>query len=420
MKIRPLQSSVALLCAAALTGCGLIPGTGSETRTVRVWLMKDSVTTEFLDRFTKQYKKDHPSVKLEITFQGWNGIGEKVNAALRSKDAPEIIEVGNTQVAQYAESKALTDLTLESVRDLGSEDWLDGLAQPGSINGSQYGIPWYAANRVVIYNKDIFAEAGVKKLPKTRAEWLELSEDLNRDGNQGIYLSGQDWYTLAGFIWENGGELAEESAGSWEGTLDTPQALKAMDFYQKLQSHGDGPKASDERTPAQEGVFATGKVAQMISTPSSTAIIEKTNPQLKGKLGYFSVPGIAANKPGAVFIGGSDLIIPERAKQRGAAIDVVSALASEHWQKDLARTMNYVPNKKSLAGLVANGPESAAAMAAGARAKGSKATPNSAQWADVEANNPIKAYMTAVLTGTDPKKAATAASRTITSLLTPG
>ncbi|MEU5403544.1 extracellular solute-binding protein [Streptomyces sp. NPDC005963] len=420
MKIRPLQPSVALLCAAALTGCGLIPGTGSDTRTVRIWLMKDSVTDEFLDRFTKQYKKDHPSVKLEVTFQGWNGIGEKVNAALKSKDAPEIIEVGNTQVAQYAESKALTDLTLESVRDLGSEDWLEGLAAPGNINGSQFGIPWYAANRVVIYNKDIFAEAGVKKLPKTREEWLTLSKNLNRDGNQGIYLSGQDWYTLTGFIWEDGGELAEETAGSWEGTLHTPQALKAMSFYKKLQSHGKGPKASDERTPAQEGVFATGKVAQMISTPSSAAVIEKNNPQLKGKLGYFSIPGIKANKPSAVFIGGSDLIIPERSKERGTAIDVVAALASEHWQKDLARTMNYVPNKKSLGAMVADGPESAAAMAAGARAGGSKATPNSPQWADVEGNNPIKAYMTAVLTGSDPKEAAEKASKSITALLTPG
>ncbi|MCM2389530.1 extracellular solute-binding protein [Streptomyces albipurpureus] len=419
MKIRPLQPSVALVCAAALTGCGLIPGTGSDTRTVQVWLMKDSVTEEFLDRFTKEYKKDHPSVKLKFTFQGWNGIGEKVNAALKGKDTPDVIEVGNTQVPQYAESNALTDLTLESVRDLGSEDWLEGLAQPGNINGSQYGIPWYAANRVVIYNKNIFADAGIKDVPKTRTAWLKLSEKLNSNGNQGIYLSGQDWYTLAGFIWEDGGNLAMEKGGSWEGTLDTAEAKRGMNFYKKLQSHGKGPMNADERTPPQEGVFASGKVAQIISTPSAAAVIEKANPQLKGKLGYFSIPGITAKKPGAVFTGGSDLIIPERSKQRSAAIDVVSALASERWQKDLARTMNYVPNKKSLATVDANGHESAAAMAAGARAEGSKATPNSAQWADVEAKNPIKAYMTAVLQGEDHQKAAKDASDKITALLTP-
>ena len=48
-----------------------------------------------------------------------------------------------------------------------------------------------------------------------------------------------------------------------------------------------------------------------------------------------------------------------------------------------------------------------------------RATPNSPQWAAVEADNPIKPYMTAVLNGADPKKAAKTASDRITSLLFP-
>jgi ABC-type glycerol-3-phosphate transport system substrate-binding protein len=226
---------------------------------------------------------------------------------------------------QYAQSDGLRDLTLESVRDLGNEEWLPGLAEPGRINGSQYGIPWYAANRVVIYNKDLFADAGIKSPPKTRAQWLEDCEKLNRNGVQGIYLSGQDWYSLG-----------------------------------------------------------------------------------------FPVPGRTAARPGAVFTGGSDLIVPENARERDAAIEVIKALAGERWQTDLARTMNYVPNKTSLAGVI-EGEESTAAMAAGA-AQG-RATPNSPQWADVEADNPIKPYMTAVLQGQDPARAARIASERVTKAL---
>lgn len=148
-------------------------------------------------------------------------------AALEDDDAPDIIEVGNTQVAQYAESDGLRDLTLESVRDLGSEDWLPGLAEPGSINGSQFGIPWYAANRVVIYNKDLFAQAGIEEPPKTREEWLDITADLDEGAQQGIYLAGQDWYTLSGFIWDEGGELAVESGGEWEGRSTPPRRSTA-------------------------------------------------------------------------------------------------------------------------------------------------------------------------------------------------
>ncbi|MFE4534461.1 extracellular solute-binding protein [Streptomyces scopuliridis] len=413
MKNRPLVCSVALVSSVALGGCGVLPG-GDDSVTVTVWLMKDSVSDDFLKRFVSDYEKEHPSVRLDIKIQEWTGIGEKVLTALDGEDAPDVIEVGNTQVAQYAESGNLRDLTLESVRDLGSEDWLPGLAQPGSINGAQYGIPWYAANRVVIYNKDLFALAGIAEPPKTREQWLDDTAELNRGGNQGIYLAGQDWYTLAGFIWDEGGELAVESGGEWQGTIHTPAALRGMDFYKELQSLGDGPKNSDEAKPPQAEVFARGDVAQIISTPSSARIIEEKNPELKGRLGFFPIPGKTATKPGAVFTGGSDLIVPKNSSHHSAAVEVVKALAGETWQTDLARTMSYVPNKTTLADVI-RGDASTAAMAEGA-ARG-RATPNSPQWASVEADNPIKPYMTAVLEGEDPEESAKSASELISAAL---
>ncbi|CAL9315307.1 MULTISPECIES: extracellular solute-binding protein [unclassified Streptomyces] len=414
MKKRLLACPTAIISSLALAGCGLVPGQDGGTRTVTVWLMKGSASDEFLKRFTTTYEQENPGVRLEIVIQEWTGIGKKVTAALASEDAPDVIEVGNTQVAQYAETDLLYDLTLESVRDLGREEWLPGLAEPGSIDGSQFGIPWYAANRVVIYRKDLFQRAGVEEPPKTREQWIEDIEKINGTGAQGIYLAGQDWYTLSGFIWDEGGELAVEKNGEWTGALHTPAALKGMEFYQTLQSLGSGPKDADEENPPQAEVFAKGDVAQIIATPGAAAAIQEHNPSMASRLGFFPIPGKTAGRPGAVFTGGSDLVVPVNAGERAAAIDVVSALAGEEWQTDLARTMHYVPNKTSLASVV-EGDEATAAMAAGA-ARG-RATPNSPKWADVEADNPIKPYMTAVLRGEDPETAARRASQAITEAL---
>ncbi|MGW6555454.1 extracellular solute-binding protein, partial [Streptomyces sp. NPDC055051] len=332
MKNRLLACPLAAATALALAGCGLLPGTGGESRTVDIWLMRDSVSEDFLKRFTEAYEDEHGDVELNVTIQDWTGIGKKVTEAIKGGGGPDLIEVGNTQVAQYADTDRLYDLTLESVRDLGSEDWLPGLAEPGNLGGSQYGIPWYAANRIVIYNKDLFSAAGVTDPPATRAEWLQVTEKLNRQGSQGIYLAGQDWYTLAGFIWDEGGELAVDEGGLWTGALDSPEALRGMDFYKSLQSLGSGPKNADEQNPPQAEVFARGDVAQIVAVPSAVSAIVKANPALKDKLGYFPIPGKKAGAPGAVFTGGSDLIIPANAPDRSAALDVVKALAGEKWQ----------------------------------------------------------------------------------------
>ncbi|MEV0093945.1 extracellular solute-binding protein [Streptomyces sp. NPDC050738] len=417
MNHRFLAGCTALVSSLALAGCGLLPGNSSGTKTVTVWLMKDSATDEFIARFKKAYEQEHGDITLDIRIQEWAGIGGKVTAALKSKDGkgvPDVIEVGNTQVAQYADSGGLRDLTLESLRDLDSKDWIAGLADPGSIDGSQFGIPWYAANRVVIYDKQLFADAGIKHPPKTRAEWLQDTAKLNTGGRQGIYLAGQDWYTLAGFIWEEGGELAEGSGGNWAGALNSPAALRGMEFYKQLQQLGRGPKSADEAHPFQYKVFANGNVAQLIATPGTVKSIEQLNPEMKGRLGYFPMPGKRAGKPGAVFTGGSDLVVPDKAPEAAAGVKVVEALAGEKWQTDLARTMSYVPNKTTLARVIADDPGAAAMAAAAARGR---ATPNSPKWAAVEADNPIKTYMTEVLIGADPQKAARTASARITELL---
>ncbi|GAA2624129.1 MULTISPECIES: extracellular solute-binding protein [Streptomyces] len=416
MKMRLLAACTALAAVTALTGCSQSADPAGGSRKVTLWLMKGSASEDFIGKFTAAFEKEHPGIDLNVRIQEWTGIGDKVNAVLdgTGKESADVIEVGNTQVAKYIETGGLEELTLEGLRTWGSKDWLKGLAEPATIDGALYGVPWYAANRVVIYHKDLFASAGIKTPPKNRQEWIQATQKLDKGDQQGIYLAGQNWYVLAGFVWDEGGELAVETGGRWVGALDDDKALAGMDFYKQLQALGDGPRGADEETPPQSQVFARGGVAQIIAPPGQAAEIEAANPALKGKLGFFPIPGKTSDKPGAVFTGGSDLIIPARTGQRKAAVDVITALVSEEWQTELARTMSYVPNKTTLAHVV-EGNEGAANMAPGA-AQG-RATPTSALWAEVEAKNPIKPYMTAVLTGRDPRQAAKAASEQIGKIL---
>ncbi|MEV4475754.1 extracellular solute-binding protein [Nonomuraea salmonea] len=411
---------LALAAVFALGACGTAQepqaATPDAPAKLTVWIMDGSVTQELLKKFETEYETAHQDVDLDIQIQQWDGIGERVTAALASTDAPDVIEVGNTQVAQYSASGGVTDLTAK-VADLKGEDWLPGLAQPGNVDGKQYGIPWYAANRVVVYNKELFEKAGIKEPPATRDEWLDITSKLNKDGNQGIYLTGQTWYALAGFVWDEGGDLAVQEGGRWKGALDTPQALAAMDFYKRLQALGKGPKDADEANPPQHEVFAQGKVAQIIAVPGIAARVLEVDAGLKDKIGFFTIPGKTADKPGTVFTGGSDLVIPAASQHQEQAYEVVKALAGEQFQTELAKTMSFVPNRTSLAGVL-DGDEGTAAMAKGAAS--GRATPNTPNWAAVEATSVIKQYMTAVLTGGDPAAEAKKVSESITTTLNSG
>ncbi|MFE9680611.1 extracellular solute-binding protein [Streptomyces sp. NPDC002701] len=417
MKLRLFAGVSALVVTAGLSACSSSSDTSDGSTTIDVWLMRDSVSQQFQKDFVGAFEAAHPDIDVKVQIQEWDGIGEKVTAALAGTDAPDVIETGNTQVAQFAQSGGLLDLS-DKVGELGGKDWLKGLAEPGAYEGKQYGIPYYAANRVVIHRTDLFEKAGIDPAAlKTRDQWIAATRKLDTGGTQGIYLPGQNWYTLAGFVWDEGGDLATESGGKWKGSLDTPQALRGMEFYRKLQALGRGPKDSDEASPPQADVMAKGNVAQIISSPGGAGTVIENNPALKGKLGFFPIPGKTADAPGAVFTGGSDLVIPTASAKQDAAYTFIKELTGDTWQKKLAVAMSYVPNKTTLAGAVASDP-GASAMAVGA-AEG-HATPNTPGWAAVEAKNPIKDYLTAVLTGGDMRKEARTASEAITEAMNTG
>ncbi len=133
-----LAGLCALVIAGGLAACG---GSGSSgdsadgTTTIDVWLMRDSVSAAFQQEFVDGFEAAHPDIKVKVQIQEWDGIGEKVTAALASNDAPDVIETGNTQVAQFAQSGGLLDLS-DKVDELGGKDWLRGLAEPGAYEAS--------------------------------------------------------------------------------------------------------------------------------------------------------------------------------------------------------------------------------------------------------------------------------------------
>jgi N,N'-diacetylchitobiose transport system substrate-binding protein len=410
------RRAVALAAATGLlvSGCSVFSSSNDDDEVLEVWMMNHSAGQAFIDQVVDAYEAEHEGMEVNVVVQEWGGIGDKVTEALTTGDGPDVIEVGNTQVAQYVATNGVTDLT-NQVISLAGDDWVPGLADPGEVYGHQYGIPFYAANRVVIYRTDLFAEAGIEEPPRDREEWLDATERLNDvPGQQGIYLPGQNWYVLAGFIWDEGGELAVENGGVWRGALDTQSAADGMRFYQQLQALGDGPIDTDEANPNHEEVFAEGNVAQLISTPGSAQVILDANPDLAGKLGFFPVPGKNQDIPGAVFTGGSNLIIPQATDKLREAFDFVKLLTDDTWQSHLASSMSLVPNRTTLAAAVQDDPGTAA-MVEGAR--NGRATPQSPHWASVEANNPIKAYQTAVLSGADLMEAGEEAALAITDLL---
>jgi N,N'-diacetylchitobiose transport system substrate-binding protein len=371
-------------------------------QTLTVWAMDGSTPDQWVKDVTAAFEKK-TGAKVKFETQKWDGIQQKITTALSESNPPDVLEVGNTQTPAYAATGGLADLS-DLKQEIGT-DWTPSVSQSSVFEGKQYAAPWYFANRVVIYNKKIWAKAGIKDTPKTRDEFFGDLEAIGKKTDaEPLYLPGQNWYFFDGLTIGQGADLVKKDGDKYVSNLGDPKVAKAMEIYKKYASYSKAPKDKDEATPQQATIFAKGKTGAFIGMGWEAGTAVQANKAIEKDLGYFTIPGETAGKPEGVFLGGSNLAVAQNSKKQALAKEFLKIALSDRYEGELAKLNGVIPNKESLeSNLKGNGAAEAAAPAAAVGGT----TPLIPEWAAVENTpNPIKSYMTAVLNGKSPADAA--------------
>ncbi|MGW0607600.1 extracellular solute-binding protein [Streptomyces sp. NPDC002644] len=375
---------------------------GYKGQTLTVWAMDGSTPEQWTKDVTAEFEKK-TGAKIKFETQQWNGIQQKITTALSESNPPDVIEVGNTQTPAYAATGGLADLS-DLKAEIGGE-WTEALNKSSIYEGKQYAAPWYFANRVVIYNKEIFDKAGVKEVPKTREEFFAALDAVEKKTDaEPLYLPGQNWYFFDGLTIGKGADLVKKEGDKWVSNLADPKVAEAMELYKKYQSYSKAPKDKDEATPQQGEVFGKGNVGAIIAMGWEAGIAIEANKDIESKIGYFTIPGDTAEKPEGVFLGGSNLAVAAGSEKQELAKEFLKIALSDKFEGQLAKEGGVLPNKESLNSNLSEHP---AGLAAAPAAAFGGTTPLIPEWAPVENEpNPIKQYMTAVLNGKSPAEAA--------------
>jgi N,N'-diacetylchitobiose transport system substrate-binding protein len=375
---------------------------GFKGETLTLWAMDGSTP----DGWTKDVKaafEKKTGAKLKLEVQQWNGIQQKLTTALSEENPPDVFEIGNTQTAAYAKTGGLADLS-DLKKGLGA-DWTESINKSSVVDGKQYAAPWFVLNRVVIYNKKVWADAGLKDTPKTRAEFLkDLKQIESKTDAEPIYMPGQNWYHFVGLTIGEGAELVKKDGDKYVSNLTDPKVAKAMKTYKEFADLSKAPKNKDEATPQQAEVFAKGKTGAFVGMSWEAATAIKANPKIEKDIGYFTIPGATAAKPEGVFLGGSNLAVAATSKKQELAKEFLKIALSDKYEGALVKESGVLPNKDALQ---SNLKGNLAAEAMAPATSGGGTTPLIPEWAAVEnPPNPIKNYMTAVLGGKSNDEAA--------------
>jgi len=397
-------AAAALVASLAVVAVGASGASGgSAANTLTVWLQVDAQSgwPEVVAAANAQFKSQNAGWDVDVQYQTWGTHLAKFDATLAGNSAPDVIEMGNTEMTKYMAAGAFQDLTSNSFPN--KSTWLGGLAASGRFGGKIYGVPYYAGSRVVTYRTDLFNQVKAK-IPTSQAEFMVLAKKLgakNKDkAFSPVYIAGTDWYVAMSFVYDYGGKIAITRKGKWVGMLDKPAALAGLAAYKRFfDASSRAQKTTDEAHPQPYDVMAQGNAASTYGAAWFTCCVG----DYKSKVKQFVMPSHTKGQPIPGFLGGSDLAVPIGAnKDKGAAW--ISAF-TDNASMTALRAKGNIPNTTSLLGTSVN--ERAAAK--------SWFVPTAKNWVNVENGNVLRTMLQRILTGKSTiKQAAEIASDNIT------
>ena len=256
-----LAAVTATVLAACGSGGGSAPG---DKTTVTMWMypvIEDQAKSKaFWDKVEKDFEAANPTIDAKIELQPWDGRQEKVTTALVTKKGFDLVLLGPDQVPQYA--KQGTIAPLDDVVAADKAAFRPSALAALTTEGALYGVPIYQTITAPVFDRKVFAEAGVTQLPTTWDEVKAAAPKLAANKIPILQYPGAPETTLNlsyyPILWSYGGTVF--SPDGKKAAFNGPEGVQALQMLLDLQAAGGLPANAATMTNVIEGSpLAQGK-----------------------------------------------------------------------------------------------------------------------------------------------------------------
>ncbi|MEU5978791.1 extracellular solute-binding protein [Streptomyces sp. NPDC047315] len=319
---------------------------GSVSGSITWWDTSNEAEGPTYDKLVAQFQQEYPKIKVNRTSVSFDQAEQKFKTAAQSgKGAPDVIRTDVGWSAGFANLGYLQPLDGTPALD-GVDDFLPGPLSTAKWQDQTVGVPQVTDTLALLYNKEVFAKAGITKPPATWDEFIATAKTIKeKTGVTGTQLNPEGYFSLP-FLYGEGADMLDVSAKKI--TVNSPEAVKGMETALKLARPDVAlkPATTDGYVAAQTS-FKDGKIAMVINGPWSVSD-DYSGKAFKNKdnLGIANIPAGSSGKAAAP-IGGHNYSVYRGSKNKDAAYLFVKFMASAKSQELTAKEINTLPTRKS-------------------------------------------------------------------------
>ncbi|HEX2120346.1 MAG TPA: extracellular solute-binding protein, partial [Thermoanaerobaculia bacterium] len=135
---------------------------------------------EVVAEMIPEFERRNPGIRVIVQQIPWSAAHEKLLTAYVGDATPDVAQMGNTWISEFAAVRALDDLGPFAAQSkvVDRRDYFPGIWATNVVGGVLYGIPWYVDTRVLFYRSDVLAGVGYPNGPRTWAEWTDAMRKI--------------------------------------------------------------------------------------------------------------------------------------------------------------------------------------------------------------------------------------------------
>ncbi len=245
----------------------------------------------------------------------------KLLTAVKGGSQPDIAYVYGSWAPNVAQIPQVVNLTkVVQQPDVNWSDFWVGERDVATVKGKVIGIPALVDNLAVVYNKTLFAQAGLQP-PSPNWTWSQFITDAQKLTNPAKKQFGTAYVTPGtedtvwhweALLWEAGGEIL--NASNTKAAFDSPAGLQSLTALRTL-AVTDKSMYLDPSDSEYANVFNSGKIGMLVTGPWDLSAFPNV------KYGVQIMPSFGGTAGGHQTISGPDnwVIFNNGAKRVAAA-----------------------------------------------------------------------------------------------------
>jgi multiple sugar transport system substrate-binding protein len=349
--IRP-RLCIALVAALAfvITACGGGGSSSSGPTEIAIWHGYQDTEGDAFKSLVAQYNKDHPDVKVSELYSSNDLVLQKVLTAVRGGSAPDVAYMFGSWSPNIAQIPQVVDMKDEVAKpDWKWDDFYPAERTAATVGEKVVGVPALVDNLAIVYNKKLFADAGIEP-PTANWTWDDFRSAAAKltDPAKGQYgwlipADGSEdtvWHYIP-MLWEAGGDIL--TPDNTHAAFNSEAGVKALTVLQQM-AVTDKSLYLDTTNENGPKLMNSGKIGMLVTGPWDLSSLTDI------QYGVQVLPTFAGSAGAHQTISGPDnwVVFNNGDKKKQAAIDFVKWLTAAEQVKTFSLATGDLPTRLSV------------------------------------------------------------------------